>query len=72
MRRRFQDIVPAMRYEAASDINHVADAVDAAKFPDGIEDHRIVAGRRMLLQVRTAHSLYAMLTTDRYDLVGAQ
>ena len=69
----------AMRYETATDKDHIADAVNASQFTDRIENHNIFIMRLLLLELRACrnrkpgfaaemnHFCRAQEFTRRYD-----
>ena len=79
---RLQNIMPAVRNQAAADIDDVADAVNPPQFANGIENDNIFALRRMALQRRARrdgesgppakmqHLLRAQQFTRRNDQSG--
>ena len=72
VRRRFQDVVTAVRDEAAADVDDVADAVDPAEFADRIEDHDVVAFARLFQKFRAACNGKPLVPAERGDFRRAQ
>ena len=72
MRRRLEDIVPAMRDQTAADIDHVADAVYLAQLADRIQQDDIMPRTRRLQKLGTPGHLEAGPAAERSDFARAQ
>ena len=72
VRRRFQDVVTAVRDEAAADVDDVADAVDSAELADRIEDHDVVTFTRLFQKFRAACDGKSLVPAERGDFRRAQ
>ena len=72
---RLEDVVAAMRHEAAADIDDVADAVDLAALANRVEDAdvRLIALRaRLFLEARARRRVKTRLLAEMHDLCRAQ
>ena len=72
MRRRLENVMPAVSDETAADIDHVADRIHLAEFADRVENYDVFIVRRTLLQFRSARDREARLLTDMNDFHRAQ
>ena len=72
VRRRLQDVVTAVRDEAAADVDDVTDAVDSAELADRIEDHDVVTVARLFQKFRAACDGKPLVPAERGDFRRAQ
>ena len=72
VRRRLQDVVTAVRDEAAADVDDVADAIDLAELTDRIEDHNVVIFARLFQKFCTARDGKSLVPAERGDFRRAQ
>ena len=68
---RLEDIVPAVRHEAAADEDDIADAVDLAELTDRVEDDDVLILRRFVLELRARRDRKACLAAEVDDLQTA-
>ena len=72
MGSRLQNIVPAMRNQAAAHIDDVAHAIDLAQFTNGIQNHDICVLRTVFLLLRTRTHRKARPLAEMNDFLRAQ
>ena len=72
VRGRLEDVVAAVRHEAAADENDIADAVDLAELTDRVEDDDVLILRRFVLELRARRDRKACLAAEVDDLRRAQ
>ena len=72
VRRRLEDVVPAVRNEAATDVDDIAQPIDAPELADRIEDHNVLAALCALLQTLARRDGKARLAAEMLNLDRAQ
>ena len=70
--RRFEDVVPAVRNQAAADVDHITKSVDAPELADRVENDDVLAALGSLLQVLAGIDGKARLVTEVLDFDRTQ